>query len=85
MAAESSLASSILKATENGIWKGRHVLPQDIDIGNFVPLLNSFACAANELGNQNLKPDPDLLPFNQDFDQEFPEARIYIAGYKGML
>jgi hypothetical protein len=56
-----------------------HVLPESIDIGNFVPLLNSYAYAALHMEEfeQNGKPGKDL-PFYSDFDLDFSETGLFI-------
>jgi len=58
----------------------RQILPQHIDIGNFVPLLNSYAVAA--LYYESVKDNIEnckLKPFwSEEGHRDFPESGIYI-------
>jgi hypothetical protein len=69
------LASQLHK----GVLSGNHVLPQDIDIGNFVPVLNSYAVAALYYDMNKTTLEDEHTKFTSDiFSKEFKHAGIYI-------
>lgn len=59
----------------------QHVLPQNIDIGNFIPLLNSYAVAARtyEGTSEAIENCATLALFNKNGNINFPDAGIFIA------
>jgi len=64
----------------HGLQERNHVLPQDIDIGNFIPLINAYAVAALHF---HTRPDDDAKPETQArhktvFAKTFQDAGIYI-------
>lgn len=65
---------------EQGIRNGVHVLPQDIDIGNFIPLLNSYAYAAVNYENAGSRVNDlsSLCKFHENFETDFSDAGIFI-------
>lgn len=60
-----------VKLTE-GIKNKIHLLPQNIDIGNYIPLINSYACAALNFSNA------DITASDYPFEKNFPNAGLYI-------
>ena len=62
------MSNSFLK----GIKNGENLLPQHIDIGNYVPLLNSYAFAALYFHDQS----DGTCPFDT-FELDFPESGLY--------
>ena len=59
-----------------GIENGMNITPLDIDIGNLIPLINSYAFAAiyNQDDELNSKP----IPIYNSFEKDFKEAGLYI-------
>jgi len=72
-----ALISSLL---QKGKEVNHHILPQSIDIGNFIPLLNSYAVAALKY-EQNKKIIEDIKvapPYLDKFSKKFKDAGIYL-------
>jgi hypothetical protein len=71
-----ALIASLL---HRGISDGNHILPQDIDINNFVPLINSYAVAAlhYETGGVKIR-ETNQAPYEKIFSKIFDHAGIYI-------
>lgn len=63
-----------------GITGERHVLPDSIDAGNFIPLLNSYARAAwyFEKEDTSQKEISSKLPFQEEFIKKFQEAGVFL-------
>ncbi len=78
LSTDSKSARAMLSRSQTAFTNGRHIMPADIDMGNFVPLLNSYAYAAVEMQNQVMDPESDPLPADQEFEKEFPEAGIFV-------
>ena len=80
MASIDSTAAQIETALMEGIELNRQILPDGIDIGNFIPLLNAYARAAwyaeSKTETKELEETP--FPFRNRFEKEFPEAGIYL-------
>lgn len=74
---ENPLALSILSKLTSGIENGMHVLPEHIDIGNYIPLINSYANAAWEEKDSTASASNEL-PVYSIFKKNFEEAGIYI-------
>ncbi len=66
---------------ETGIREGNHILPDAVDGGNFVPLLNSYAAAALFLETDRTPgPRGEIeMPYKSCFEKDFPEAGIFVA------
>jgi hypothetical protein len=78
---EFPLASSITSAMLEAVSEARTVTLNDIDIGNFAPLLSSYILLLDQerISHQLA---PDLPCKNGDVSQDFPEAGLYIRGNK---
>jgi len=63
-----------------GVMNGNHIFPQDIDIGNFIPLLNAYAVAALHYEQSGIMTDKTqcLAPYEKVFIKKFDHAGIYI-------
>lgn len=72
--------ASIARELEQGVVNGSHILPEAIDAGNFIPLLNSYAAAAYYLESHTprLFGDELTLPCKSCFEKDFPEAGLFI-------
>ncbi|TAN42063.1 MAG: hypothetical protein EPN22_13490 [Nitrospirae bacterium] len=72
-----------LLATElqKGVVQGHHIFPENVDIENFVPLLNSYSVAALycEKGYNISKLTP---PYAESCEKDFGDAGIYIKSTK---
>ncbi len=75
---ENDLCARLIQEHKKSMDEGVHILPQDIDIGNFVPLLNSYAYAALFEDSTFSDESTVLLPHERIFDKQFPDAGIYI-------
>ncbi len=67
------------KAIHQSIVDGRHIYPGQIDIGNFVPLLNAYAYAAWKFESRQdaiNQADP-VIPAQTEFRKNWPGAGIY--------
>lgn len=67
-----AIITQFLKGCESGV----HIQPENIDIGNYVPLLNSYAYAARF--EKYFAQDPEPLPCDTVFELKFPLAGIFI-------
>jgi len=72
--------AAVANNLEQGIHNGNHILPQAIDIGNFIPLINTYAVAAMHYEDSSKSPKikTDRLPFQTSVDIDFQHAGIYI-------
>ena len=77
LAKSSDIANAMMRKLESGLNTGVHILPSDIDIGNFAPLLNSYAYAA-VAGSANLTSAAIDLPMAQIIKKKYLKAGIYI-------
>lgn len=70
----------IARCLQEAIENECHILPQTIDIGNFVPLLNSYAVAALHYDRcrRRIKEFQAAPPYLTLFDKNFKKAGIYI-------
>jgi len=68
----------------NGVVKDRHIFPQDIDMGNFIPLVNTYAVAAlhYEKNRDLIEGAPLPAPCEGTFTRTFGHAGIYIHSTK---
>ena len=57
-----------------------HILPQSVDFGNFIPLLNSYAVAAlkYEQNKKNIEDIQISAPYLDKFSKNFKDAGIYL-------
>lgn len=65
---------------QEGIINGYHIYPENIDAGNFIPLINSYSIAALYY-EQNKKYIEDIqgnLPYQGIFEKDFSHAGIFI-------
>lgn len=62
----------------------QHILPQYIDIENFIPLINSYATAAINYNkdSQKRKTSKRVLFYENKNEKDFPEAGIYLYANK---
>jgi hypothetical protein len=65
---------------EKGIANGYHMLPDAVDIGNFVPLVNSYAVAAYLYEEPDARTDDGIPPpqYAASFHKTFRHAGIHI-------
>jgi len=72
-----ALISSLL---QKGKEVNQHILPQFVDIGNFIPLLNSYAVAAlnYEQNKKNIEDIQVTVPYLDKFSKKFKDAGIYL-------
>lgn len=63
---------------QTGIEEGSHLLPQHIDIGNFIPCINSYAMAAWHTEQSSISSSRITVPSNTSFTKNFEQAGIYI-------
>lgn len=63
-----------------GLIDGNHVMPQDIDAGNFIPLINAYAVAAFAQESQTIqsKEADGNIPYKENFTKNFTESGLYI-------
>lgn len=74
---EFALVAALL---HKGVLDGNHVFPMDIDIGNFIPLINAYAVAAlhYEKTAKTLEGHLRDAPYKETFSKNFDHAGIYI-------
>lgn len=72
-----ALISSLL---QKGKEVKHHILPQSVDIGNFIPLLNSYAVAAikYEQNRENIEGIQVTAPYLDKFSKNFKDTGIYL-------
>ena len=70
----------IAKCFQKGISEGRHLLPQSIDAGNFIPLINGYAEAAFHYDRcqDSINKATVRLPYESLLQNDFKDAGIYI-------
>lgn len=68
-------AKLFAKAMKDGIANEAHLLPQDIDAGNYIPLLNSYAFAALHYEESSTNSEP---PYKTVFEKDFSNAGIFL-------
>jgi hypothetical protein len=70
----------IADSLQKGIGDGRHLLPQSIDIENFVPLINAYAEAAFHYDHcsGSIKTSKVHAPYKNLFVHDFKDAGIYV-------
>ena len=78
LAKYSEEALAIKQKLEKRIQKGNNISPQNIDIGNYIPLLNSYAKAALYAKEYKCAETNLSLPFSENFSKLFNDAGIYI-------
>lgn len=80
MASVSEKFALIAGMLHKGVLKDFHIRPQDIDIGNFTPLLNSYALAAlhYEKCKKYIGKTRRSEPYNEGFSKTFDHAGIYV-------
>lgn len=84
LAKQDKLIAEMEVHLRKGIDDKKHILPEAIDIGNFIPLLNAYAVAAwhAEQNKVELKPEDFALPHLNEFEKEFPGAGIFLKATK---
>lgn len=72
-----ALISSLL---QKGNEINHHILPQSVDFGNFIPLLNSYAVAAlkYEQNKENIEGVQVTAPYLDKFRKNFKDTGIYL-------
>jgi len=80
LARYSETAAIIAYKLGAGIESDNNLLPQCIDIGNYVPLLNSYAVAA--LSYKKDFDSGEMLPFENRGEWTFPESGVFIKSTK---
>ena len=80
LASISGTFALIGRELERGIKSDHHILPEAIDIGNFIPLINAYAVAAlhYEKSSQIWKNTEGELPCRVPVSVDFAHAGIYI-------
>lgn len=60
--------------------QGQHLLPQNIDIGNYIPLLNSYAVAALKYDEvkENIEKIDDKPFYEKNVEKDFKQTGIYL-------
>lgn len=60
--------------------KGQHLLPQNIDIGNYIPLLNAYAVAALKYDEvkENIEKIDDKPFYEKNEEKDFKQTGIYL-------
>ena len=61
--------------------KGQHLLPQNIDTGNYIPLLNSYAVAALKYDEvkENIEKIDDKPFYEKNVEKDFKQTGIYLV------
>lgn len=72
--------AAIANWLQQGYENGQHILPQSIDIGNFIPLLNAYAVAALywENSRQYIETAQITPPFSKPLVKKFEHCGIYV-------
>jgi len=72
-----ALISSLL---QKGKEINHHILPQSVDFGNFIPLINSYAVAAlkYEQNKESIEGIKIKAPYFDKFSKNFKDAGIYL-------
>jgi len=78
VASPANLAAQIKNDLSKGNEYGSHILPQDIDINNYIPLLNSYAFAALHKDSFSDNKSGSISFYETIFTKDFPQAGIYI-------
>jgi hypothetical protein len=70
----------ISRLLQKGKEINHHILPQSVDFGNFIPLLNSYAVAAlkYEQNKKNIEDIQVTAPYLDTFSKNFKDAGIYL-------
>lgn len=65
---------------QRGFKNGQHILPQSIDVGNFIPLLNSYAAAALywENSQKYIEMAQTTAPYSKSMVKKFDHSGIYV-------
>ena len=79
---EFPLAHAITKAMFISIAEGTTVTLQDVDMGNFAPLLSNYICALDAITQAQKKSAPALPREEEKLIADFPKAGIYLRGTK---
>ncbi|MCP3931233.1 MAG: hypothetical protein GY705_19280 [Bacteroidetes bacterium] len=76
-----ALISSLL---QRGNEINHHILPQSVDSGNFIPLLNSYAVAVlkYEQSKEKIEDVQATAPYLNKFSKNFKDAGIYLQSTK---
>ena len=76
----SEKAKEIANILHYGVEQRVHILPQDIDSGNFIPLINSYAVAALELERSPERVDSnvEIGSTSLEWKRRFTHAGLYI-------
>lgn len=78
LAEQNPAFAAMARHLEKGIREGRHILPENIDSGNYVPLLNAYAVAADQWEQKKISSAHHPLPCENKLEQNFKEAGIFI-------
>lgn len=78
LAENNPTALAILSHLKTGLKEGVHILPQTIDIGNYIPLLNSYAYGAWMESQMETLVNSEELPYTQSFEKDFVKSGIYL-------
>ena len=79
--------AGMARQLEKGLEAERHLLPEEIDIGNYIPLLNSYAMAAVHF-EASKNASAIEMPCVSEGEKNFEKAGIYIqstAGYYAIV
>ncbi|MFH1320662.1 MAG: hypothetical protein ABII90_08420 [Bacteroidota bacterium] len=74
----------IAKELEKGIINSNHLLPQNIDSGNYIPYINSYAYAALHYDKNKdiINSGTEQTVFENTFEKDFKEAGIFLKSSK---
>jgi len=77
--------AAIAKKLQQGIRSSCHIYPGNIDISNFVPLINSYSAASLLYEKQKnfIEGADQKLPYERIFEKEFNHAGIFIKSTLG--
>lgn len=80
LASVSTQFAQIARLLHEGVCRKNHIFPEDIDTGNFIPLLNSYATAAMyfDQNQEAIEQSSGSPPHQQKFSMNFHDAGIYI-------
>lgn len=77
LASHSDIFKNIALKSEEAIKNGLQIQPDSIDANNFIPLINSYAYAAQCSSEKSISRICSL-PFQESFEKDFNEAGIFI-------
>ena len=77
LSGESEIAELLACEMKTGISEGNHLLPQHIDVGNYIPCINSYAMAAWYAEKIELNSEK-IAPVATSYEKDFKHSGIYI-------